>query len=271
MPNAQDNQADLSRILHNWEDIDFLYVALVVGVAAGLILGIRALTPWLSRTLPDRLRFYLLPWIPVLRLIIIVIAVIQVVPRVIQPTTENLLALVSATAIALGFAMKDYASSLIAGVIVLFERPYSAGDWVTVDGVYGEVQSLGFRSFTVVTPDDTVVTIPNSKIWDTPVLNENSGERALQCVADFYLHPEHDAEAVRQALWDVGISSPYLSLDHSVVVVVAEQPWATHYRLKAYPLDGRDQFLFVSDLTIRGKAELRRLGVDFASTAVAAT
>ncbi|MDO9532345.1 MAG: mechanosensitive ion channel family protein, partial [Deltaproteobacteria bacterium] len=39
------------------------------------------------------------------------------------------------------------------------------------------------------------------------------------------------------------------------------QPWGTHYQLKAYPLDSREQFQFISDLTVRGKDVLAKMGV----------
>jgi len=54
------------------------------------------------------------------------------------------------------------------------------------------------------------------------------------------------------------------------MVSVHEKPWATHYRLKAYPIDARQQFRFISDLTVRGKAALLRLGVSFVTAPVAA-
>ena len=60
-----------------------------------------------------------------------------------------------------------------------------------------------------------------------------------------------------------------VQLHKPVIVVAAEQPWGTHYRLKAYPIEGRDQFQFVTDLTIRGKAMLRRLGVKSAAASTA--
>jgi hypothetical protein len=40
-----------------------------------------------------------------------------------------------------------------------------------------------------------------------------------------------------------------------------EQPWGTHYQLKSYPLDSREQFHFISDLTVRGKEALAKIGV----------
>ncbi len=77
---------------------------------------------------------------------------------------------------------------------------------------------------------------------------------------DFYLQPRHDQEAVRQKLHDVALASPFLALELPVTVLLAEEPWGTHYRLKAYPIDARDQFAFKSDLTLRGKSCLARLG-----------
>jgi len=44
---------------------------------------------------------------------------------------------------------------------------------------------------------------------------------------------------------------------------VLEKPWRTHYRLKVYPIDARQQFHFLTDLTVRGKAALTSLGVEF--------
>ena len=65
----------------------------------------------------------------------------------------------------------------------------------------------------------------------------------------------------RQKLHDVALTSPYLDLNHRIRVIVQEQPWGTHYQLKAYPLDSREQFQFISDLTVRGKDALAKIGV----------
>lgn len=81
------------------------------------------------------------------------------------------------------------------------------------------------------------------------------------CVAHFYMDPEHDGDQVIEALRDVAWTSPYAHLERPVLVVAEEQPWVSHYRLKAYPIEGRDQFRFLTDLTLRGKEQLRRLGV----------
>jgi small conductance mechanosensitive channel len=181
-------------------------------------------------------------------------------PLIIKPTLQNFLAVFGAVGIAIGFAFKDYISSLIAGAIAIYEQPYRLGDWVKIEDVYGEVRSMGLRAIQVLTPDDTLVTIPHAKIWNTNIHNANCGKRDHLCIAEFYLHPEHDASLVRQKLLDVALTSPYLQVKRSVSVVVSEEPWGTHYRIKAYPVDGRDEYQFISDLTVRGKAALAEMG-----------
>jgi hypothetical protein len=46
-----------------------------------------------------------------------------------------------------------------------------------------------------------------------------------------------------------------------VSVIVHEKPWGTHYKLKAYLKESREQFDFITDLTIRGKEALRAMGI----------
>ena len=246
-----------------------LEVGAVLLIAALLIAVTQRALPWIGNRLHGRRRLFVLALVPVLRLLIIVAAFVMIVPLVINPSVQNMVALLGTVGLAIGFALKDLVSSLIAGVVVVGEMPYRNGDWIKVDGIYGEVRHVGMRTVQLVTPTDDVVSIPHSRLWNTPVFNSNDGSPRLQCIADFYLHPEHDAALVQEALSDVALSSAYLHFGQPVMVVVHEKPWGTWYRLKAYPVDARQQFRFVTDLTIRGKAVLLGLGVSFATAPIA--
>lgn len=261
MPDTMVAQEQVSRILRDWDEIRLFEGLAVLAAGLALAMAIKWIIPWLSERLPDRFRLWILPWEPILRVAVLLFVIVYIVPLFIHPTPQNLLAISGALAVAIGFAFKDYVSSLIAGVVALYERPYRNGDWVKIEDTYGEVRSLDLRTVQIVTPDDTVVAMPHSKMWTTAIYNSNSGQRDLMCIADFFLHPDHDGQVVQQKLNDVALASPYLHISKPVLVVAAEKPWGTHYRLKAYPLDGRDQFLFITDLTLRGKAMLRRLGI----------
>ena len=234
--------------------------------ASARLLGalIRRLFGQLAEKGPPRLRMTLLRSSPILRLLIGVAAVVLVVPILVEPTLQNVLTLIASVSLAIAFALKDYASSLVAGVAAVLENVYQPGDWIEFSGEYGEVKTMTLRAVRIVTADDTEVIIPHSRLWSTNVANATSGGHSLPCVARFYLHPEHDALAVRRALEDVAVSSDYREPDSETAVLAAEQPWGTEYKVKAYVHESRKQFEFISDLTVRGKTTLMGLGVRFA-------
>lgn len=258
MPQASGENESLFR---DWHEISFFWIAILLVAAWLAILSFRFLAQWVARRLPDRYRFHVLPWIPVFRLVIIFVAVFEIVPLLIRPTSGSLFAVFGAAGVALGFAFKDYVSSLIAGLVVVCEQPFRVGDWVKIGDDYGEVRAVGMRAVELVTPGDTVVTIPNARIWDTAIHNSNGGQRDMQCVAQFFVAPTHDGARVRQKLMDVAATSAYLHFDRRVVVVAAQLPWGTRYIIRGYPIECREQFAFVADLTIRGNVALLRMGV----------
>lgn len=254
-------KSSLLQALRDFQQINLVQVALIILIAWILIRLVERGASWLSERVSGRMRFYILPSVPVLRLLILVLTIATIIPFIIKPSFENLVAILGASALALAFALKDYVSSIMGGIVAIYERPCRPGDWVAIEGTYGEIKSIGLRSLSLVTPDDTTVTIPNLKIWQSSIHNANDGRRDLMCVADFYVHPVHDGALVRQTLHDVALTSPYLNLERPVTVIVQEKPWGTHYKVKAYPVEGRDQFQFISDLTVRGKAALADLQV----------
>ncbi len=258
------------RVFREAGEIDVIRILLILAAAWVLLLIDQKLLPRVARKFPGKLRVHLLAIVPTIRLLVIVAASIMVLRRIVEPSVENMVALFGLLGVGIGFALKDYAASLIAGTMALYERPYRPGDWITIDGVYGEVKSIEFRAVHIVTPDDTLVIIPHSKLWSGLVRNANNGSTKLQCVASFYLDPNHDGTAVRRRLHDVALTSPYVQLAHRVLVVGEETPWGTHYRVRAYPMDPDQQFTFITDLTVRGKAALAALGVPFATAGAVA-
>jgi small conductance mechanosensitive channel len=251
-----DGSVEVDQIVRDLENINFIGILITALVAWLLIMIVQHFFPWLAERLPGGFRFYILPLAPILRVLILLIALVRIVTFVIQPTVQNVFAITGALAVAVGFAFKDYVSSVIAGVVALYERPYRPGDWIKFGEEYGEVQELGLRAIKMRTADDDIVTIPHGRIWDKNVVNANDGRRTLQCVTEFFLQPNHDAHLARQLLYDVAVTSPYINLSRAVEVLVFEKPWATRYIIRAYPVDARQQFQFISDLTVRGKAAL---------------
>lgn len=264
-------QEGITGVVGDLSQINLVQVAAIIIGAWLLIVASRRLLTWLAEASSGRTRHQMLAAVPVVRLLVLVTAIVLVLPRVVKPTFENLLTLMGAVGLALGFAFKDYVSSLIAGIVVLYEMPYRLGDWIEIDGAYGEVTAIGMRTARIVTLDDDVVIIPHLKLWDRIIRNANDGTAHLLCVTEFYLDPQHDAAQVQQALYRVGQTSPFLDLAQPISVIVTERPWGTQYRLKAYAIDPRDQNRFRTDLTTRAKAALTDKGVRFATSPPVAT
>ena len=251
-------------IFHSLTQTSLIQIGLILALAYLSIFISQKFFPWLADEVPSRFRLFLLGLVPVTRLVIIIAAFVMIIPLFLYPTFANLVTLLGALGIAIGFALKDYVSSLIAGIVTLYERPYQPGDWIEVNGAYGEVRTINMRTVEIVTPDDTVVQIPHLQLWHQLVFNSNDGGQNLQCTADFYLNHQHDVATVRELLYDTALTSNFLQIRKQIVVAVINRPWGRNYRLKAYPIDPRHQFDFVSDLTVRGKSALDTLGVDWA-------
>jgi small conductance mechanosensitive channel len=109
-----------------WPDVITVFAVLAL---AGLIVVItRWTTGNVAENLPPRLRMFVLRAKPIIRLLISIITLAIIVPIVIEPNFNNLIILFSSVALLVGFAFEDYGSSLVAGVIVVFENTYQPGD-----------------------------------------------------------------------------------------------------------------------------------------------
>ena len=188
----------------------FIQIGLIIVVTLLLIALTQRVLPWLAERFPAPYRLYLLASVPVVRLVMIIVAIGLITPILVEPKLQNLIAIFGALGLAIGFALKDYVSSLIAGIVSLYEMSYRVGDWIEIDGAYGEVKFIGLRATDIVTPDDTVVVIPHLKLWDKLLFNANDGGQNLLCVANFYLHPRHEASLVKHTLYDVALTSAFL-------------------------------------------------------------
>ncbi|WP_386079474.1 mechanosensitive ion channel family protein [Vreelandella sp. F11] len=259
-----EEQQKYARLFNDIDSQALMTLGLVLLATIVLIIVSQRGLNWLGNRMHGQVRFRVFALVPMTRLLILMTALAIIVPIIIEPSLRNMVTLLGALGLAIGFAMKDYVSSLIAGVVSAVELPYRPGDWVQIEDTYGEVKHVGLRTVDIQTPDDDLVYVPHLKLWDHAVYNANNGGTSLQCVASFYLHPEHEAGWVRKALRDVALTSAYLKFDQPIIVVAEEKPWGTHYRIRAYPVDPRQQFLFITDLTVRGKTVLSAAGVQSA-------
>ncbi len=251
----EDNSDDLpNQVLTDVTPQKILYGVLAILVAYGSIYIIQAIANWISERVPRRFRLITKQSIPFWKALVLVITISYLANLFLKLSESNLVAVTGTIAVALGFAFKDYASSVIAGVIALFEAPYRVGDRVKIADNYGEVVSYGLRAIQIQTPDDNLITIPHNKTWTEPISNANSGELEAQVATDFFFSHDVDVEKVIEILYQAAYSSKYTQLKLPIAVVIQEKIWGTQFKLRSYPIDARDEFIYKTDLIRRAKA-----------------
>lgn len=71
----------------------------------------------------------------------------------------------------ISLAAQESASNLFSGIVILLDKPFSIGDWITVGNVEGEVIDINFRSIKIRSLDKTVSVITNSKVCSSTIVN----------------------------------------------------------------------------------------------------
>ncbi|MEZ4411149.1 MAG: mechanosensitive ion channel family protein [Polyangiales bacterium] len=168
---------------------------------------------------------------------------------------EVVLALTGTAAVTIGLSLKDLASSVLAGLVILVDRPFQVGDRVAFGGYYGEVTSIGLRSVRLVTLDDNVVTIPNNKFLTDAVSSGNWGALDMLIQMDFFVGVDQDTSLAKRLVEESLTSNRYVYLKKPWVVLVSEvvheNYFAVRLRAKAYVLDVKYEKAFETDVTER--------------------
>ncbi|MDR1555389.1 MAG: mechanosensitive ion channel [Campylobacteraceae bacterium] len=88
--------------------------------------------------------------------------------------TTSFVALIGAMGLAIGMALRDSFSSIGAGLLIVFFKPFKVKDTIEVTGVSGIVESINIFSTVLKTNDNKQIIIPNSKIVTNNIINYSS-------------------------------------------------------------------------------------------------
>lgn len=190
---------------------------------------------------------------PISRILIWSVAIYIIIAGVIVPPFETIITIAASVGIAVGFASQDILRNIFGGIMIILDRPFQVGDKIQVKDHYGEVLSIGLRSSRMVTPDDSVVSIPNGELMNTAVSNSNSSALNCQVVAEIYLPATADIAKVKEIARKAVYSSSFSYLNKPVTIIVLnemrDKKFVMKLRVKAYVLDIRYEFMFKSDIT----------------------
>ena len=102
-------------------------------------------------------------------------------------------------------AAQDAVSNLFGGVIIFSDKPFNINDRIILNGFEGYVREIGLRSIKLETLDGRLVTMPNSKVTDNPVLNisKEKGRRVKFFLGLTYDTNPEDIQKAKEILEDI--------------------------------------------------------------------
>jgi len=240
---------------------------LIVGIA--ILYTISKSIGRLGETLGEKFnnrRLLILQVTTVLSFALYIICVPLLFYGTLKPPKELLIALGGSVAVAVGFAIKDIVASFISGVVMLFDRPAQVGDRVTLGDTYGEIKSIGLRAVRLVTLDDNVVTIPNTRLIAEQVSSGNYGALDMMVVVSFHTALGVNVDRISEILHEVVVTSRYIYLAKPVVVTVKECEVAMKlglkFSVKSYVLDVRYEKAFETDIVTRVSEVFTEEGIE---------
>ena len=110
-----------------------------------------------------------------LRIFLVVVFTLFVAQNVFGLDITGWLAGLGIAGLAVSLAAQDSIKNLFGSITVLFDKPFTVGDWIVTDGLEGTVEEVGFRSTRIRTFYNSLITLPNANLINASV--DNYGRR----------------------------------------------------------------------------------------------
>ena len=151
----------------------------------------------------------------VLKIFIWAITLMMVLDTIGFPVT-SLLTLLAAVGAAVALAIKDNLANLASGVVLLFTKPFKAGDFIEVENASGTIREIDLMHTHLDTPGNTRVAIPNTKMMTATITNYSAHDLRRQDLA-FSISYEDDLKEAMNLLRE-------MAMEHPLVLHEPEEP-----------------------------------------------
>lgn len=138
-----------------------------------------------------------------MRMLLVVIGAAIVLAVVWEQNVGGLIAALGVGSIVLGLALQETLGNLMSGIALLFERPFTIGDWIEVGDDQGEVVQINWRSVHVRTRERNLLVFPNSVLGRESIVNYARPTQLQTMRLSFTFSLEDPPERVKKVLLDV--------------------------------------------------------------------
>jgi len=171
--------------------------------------------------------------------------------------------------IAIGFAAKDTLSNLIAGVLLIIDRPFEIGDRIEVwsapagSATWGDVVDIGLRATKIKTTDNIVIIIPNNEIMKRDIVNYTIISTKIRVRINIGVSYDADIEKAKDLINSVAGTLPWVSKDPPPQVVVRNfGESSVDLQLRVWIDDARKRMDTISSVTDKVKEVFDKNGIE---------
>jgi small-conductance mechanosensitive channel len=171
--------------------------------------------------------------------------------------------------IAIGFAAKDTLSNLIAGILLIIDRPFEVGDRIEVwsapanSATWGDVIDIGLRATKIRTTDNIVIVIPNNVIMTRDIINYTTIKDDIRVRIPIGISYDADVKKAKELITSVSLEMDWVLRDPKPMVVVKSfGDSAVNLEARVWIRDPRKRIHTISHITDRVKEVFQEQGIE---------
>jgi small-conductance mechanosensitive channel len=171
--------------------------------------------------------------------------------------------------IAVGFAAKDTLSNLIAGILLIIDRPFEIGDRIEVwsapagSASWGDVIDIGLRATRIKTTDNIVVIIPNNEIMTRDIVNYTIISSSIRVRVNIGIAYDADMAKAKALIIQAAQSANWISSEPAPKVVVRDfGESSVDLQLRVWIKDARKRMDTISYITDTVKTLFDENGIE---------
>jgi potassium efflux system protein len=165
--------------------------------------------------------------------------------------------------VGLGFGLQEIFGNFVAGLILLFERPFRVGDVVTIGELSGTVRRVQTRATTIADWDGKDIIIPNKTFITERFVNWTLSDTVTRITLTIGVAYDSDPEAVRAELLDLARAHPaVLDAPAPVALFMALGDSALNFELRCFVREIGDRLRTIDDLHSKIINRFRERGIE---------
>ncbi len=171
--------------------------------------------------------------------------------------------------VAIGFAAKDTLSNLIAGILLIIDRPFEIGDrievWSTPSGSssWGDVIDIGLRATKIKTTDNIIVIIPNNEIMMRDIVNYTINSENIRVRINIGVAYDADISKTKEVIKEVANRTEWVMKSPEPKVVVRNfGESSVDLQLRVWITNARRRMDTISYITDKVKEAFDAAGIE---------